>query len=538
MWTSYPIIYTILASVKPNHRHVRPPAAIQILKLARTDGTMAAAAVAQLAPAFDACGARVASDAAKGRVVFSERAFRAGDVIFQERAFVFAPWSTELCGGCEEPRSSSAAGARACHCERTGKPRDMYAPRLQQNIGRRNVVVGIMASIDGIDEVDRARCVLKCLAKLEMDPRALDHVLSLACSPSGYERAVQAVQQLRRQAPEVFPDAVLGFPDDHVAKLLGVLNTNSHELENLGGSGLFLSACRMEHSCAPNCSFTTLGDTLWMTAIRDVAPGDALSIDYGNFFYRPTPERRESLRESYGFDCLCSACVAQPDVCRAFRCQNRGVCASGVVFPYPVQASASAQRLEFEWKCSDCGRVASPQERQAMEQEEQTLMDDGFPETLAQVDAVVARGLLHERHYLLFWALDAMGCDLLETAQFQLHRRDEIAQIWTRIIASMNAVVPGAHHEKTIYYDNLAQVHVVLGDVAGAAQAYAAAYEMSCVVSGRDCEPTHKLRALMENPPRSTDELRRVYEADERARQSRRRPQAGDDDDDDDDMDE
>lgn len=38
--------------------------------------------------------------------------------------------------------------------------------------------------------------------------------------------------------------------------MLSVLNTNSHELEELGGSGLFPMACLMEHSCRPNCAFS------------------------------------------------------------------------------------------------------------------------------------------------------------------------------------------------------------------------------------------------------------------------------------------
>ncbi|KAH7460296.1 uncharacterized protein KRP23_14664 [Phytophthora ramorum] len=58
------------------------------------------------------------------------------------------------------------------------------------------------------------------------------------------------------------------FSDQQMATLIGVLSTNSHELGNRGGSGLFLSACRMEHNCLPNCSFTTFDSTLWMTAIR------------------------------------------------------------------------------------------------------------------------------------------------------------------------------------------------------------------------------------------------------------------------------
>jgi hypothetical protein len=41
------------------------------------------------------------------------------------------------------------------------------------------------------------------------------------------------------------------------ARVLAALNTNSHELEELGGSGLFRLACLFEHSCRPNCAFST-----------------------------------------------------------------------------------------------------------------------------------------------------------------------------------------------------------------------------------------------------------------------------------------
>lgn len=476
--------------------------------------------MAATAPSFAVCGVRVATDPVKGRVVLSERAFQPGEVIFSEQAFVAAPWSTELCGGCEELRSDQTK-AHVCHCERTGSPKQMYSPRLQDNVGRRNVVVGIMAAVDGIDEVDRARCILKCLAKVETDAHALDEVLALTCA--GKDGAMAAAMQLRRQLPDIFPS---GFADAQMATLIGVLNTNSHELENLGGSGLFLSACRMEHSCLPNCSFTTFDSTLWMTAIRPIAPGDALSIDYGNFFYRPTPERQASLLESYGFVCTCEACVSLPDPTRAVRCLA-GNCPQGVMLPYPVRAPSSsvgAHQLQFEWRCQACGKVADATEHTRILAAEQDVLENGFPESLDEVDAVVRRGVLHERHYLLFWALDNIGCEAAATTAFQAasemaqHRR-ALAQVWERIIAYMNVVVPTAHHEKTIYYDNLAQVQVVLGDLAAASQAYARAYDISCVVSGRDCTPTRKLQRLMEKPPQTAEELRQLYASEARHRQ-------------------
>ncbi|KAI9913402.1 hypothetical protein PsorP6_005207 [Peronosclerospora sorghi] len=123
----------------------------------------------------------------------------------------------------------------------------MYTSRLQENVERRHVVVSIMKNIEGIDEVDRARCIFKCLALYERDANVLADVMGLTFTNK--QRACNAALQLRHQSPNVFP---AGFSDDHMATLIGVLNTNSHELENLGGSGLFLSACRLEHSCMPN----------------------------------------------------------------------------------------------------------------------------------------------------------------------------------------------------------------------------------------------------------------------------------------------
>uniref|UniRef100_K3WTR7 SET domain-containing protein n=1 Tax=Globisporangium ultimum (strain ATCC 200006 / CBS 805.95 / DAOM BR144) TaxID=431595 RepID=K3WTR7_GLOUD len=475
------------------------------------------------APPFASCGVRVADDAVKGKVVLSERAFQVGDVIFSEDAFVFAPWSTDVCPQCETaPKNDETHECAASQ---------LYTKHLSENLKRREQVVHLMADLEGIAEVDRARCILRCLAMFERDNSALDEVLLL--TSANYERSMEATAQLRAQASDIFPE---GFSDHQMSTLIGALNTNSHELENLGGSGLFLSACRMEHNCSPNCSFTTYDSQLWMTAIKPIAKGDALSIDYGNFFYRPTEERMSSLLESYGFMCTCDACLINPDTCRSFQCQQSG-CSSGIVWPYPKPQSeqlVSPEDLEFEWRCSGCSKTASKAHVTKFLAAEQHLLDGGFPESLEEVDALVREGVLHERHYLLFWALDAIGCEAAALIAFlpdEEHHKS-LTQTWERIIKYMNVVVPAAHHEKTIYYDNLAQVRVILGDLAGAKQAYTQAYEIACRVSGTDCIPTEKLRKLMENPPQNAAQLREIYAVDAKPR----RP--GDDDEDEDEDDE
>lgn len=73
--------------------------------------------------------------------------------------------------------------------------------------------------------------------------------------------------------------------------------------------GLLQLACMTEHSCVPNSSYTTWGPELWLTATRTIKVGEALSIDYGNGFYKPAAERTELLKSSYGFDCKCELCT-------------------------------------------------------------------------------------------------------------------------------------------------------------------------------------------------------------------------------------
>ncbi|TMW65073.1 hypothetical protein Poli38472_009240 [Pythium oligandrum] len=463
--------------------------------------------MAAVAPTFDACGVHIVEDPAKGKVVISDRSFEAGQVIFVEDAFVYASWSTNVCDGCEEDKDDENA---PCHCDRTGSPKEMYTPALQKDAVRRDEIVQTMRELEGIGEVDRARCILKCLAMFERDPKSLDEVFECACA--NVDRCDEEATELRNLVPEIYPP---GFTNEQMATLIGVFNTNAHELENLGGSGLFLSACRMEHNCSPNCSFTTYDDKLWMTAIRPIKEGEALSIDYGNFFYRPTEERMTSLFETYGFVCTCETCTVQPDTCRSFKCTSPS-CTDGAIWPYPrksEQPIEDPEELEYDWKCGDCGHVPTDEEVDSFEAAEQELLENDLPETVDGVDEYVKTSPLHKRHYLLFWALDAIGCEAAALSSVAEEEEDQkqLAEVWKRIIEYMNVVVPYAHHEKTIYYDNLAQVQVVLGNLNGARDAYRQAYDISCIVSGAECEPTLKLKNLSENPPTTAEEVRKLY---------------------------
>lgn len=140
--------------------------------------------------------------------------------------------------------------------------------------------------------------------------------------------------------------------DAQVAKIVGILNANSHELENLGGSGVFLSASMMEHNCRANCNFSSLGTgkELCVYVMRPVSAGQHLAIDYNDQFYQPVAGRQRNLWESHEFKCTCDACTVLPDETRAFFCPHSNSC-DGVV--YPVGEGA---RCQEGWTCDVCKR--------------------------------------------------------------------------------------------------------------------------------------------------------------------------------------
>lgn len=76
----------------------------------------------------------------------------------------------------------------------------------------------------------RARCFIKCLLMRLKNPQVLDPVLSLTAA--NLPRCLEGARAFRERIPGLFAP---GFGDDAAAKVLGALNTNSHEV---GAGGL------------------------------------------------------------------------------------------------------------------------------------------------------------------------------------------------------------------------------------------------------------------------------------------------------------
>lgn len=76
------------------------------------------------------------------------------------------------------------------------------------------------------------------------------------------------------------------------------------------GYGVWPTASYFNHSCAPNLGKKRVGRQWVFYAVREVQAGEELSISYlgGDEDDLDTMQRRQKLKDSWGFDCACLRC--------------------------------------------------------------------------------------------------------------------------------------------------------------------------------------------------------------------------------------
>ena len=98
--------------------------------------------------------------------------------------------------------------------------------------------------------------------------------------------------------------------NDHLAQWVGILYTNALPVgSKLELSGIFLTACRINHACDNNAAHCWHDDCNRLTvhAIRGISKGEEITISYlGGAFDRN--ERQEELQRRFHFTCTCQLC--------------------------------------------------------------------------------------------------------------------------------------------------------------------------------------------------------------------------------------
>ncbi|CAJ1966483.1 unnamed protein product [Cylindrotheca closterium] len=177
-------------------------------------------------------------------------------------------------------------------------------------------------------------------------------------------------------------DDVLQNIEDFI-KLAMVIRFNGVELcppsdDGLGpgtdyGFGLFEVACKMSHSCRPNCAWMTEPDgaSKQIRAITKIQAGEELTVDYIGQPLSPTHERREELLHSKGFLCNCVRCSnILGDDTRRFPCMCQSTTTCQGVHLVHQQLASSIPRL---LPCSVCNNLATDDYTERMLEEESRL---------------------------------------------------------------------------------------------------------------------------------------------------------------------
>ncbi len=74
--------------------------------------------------------------------------------------------------------------------------------------------------------------------------------------------------------------------------------------------GICFIATRMNHSCDPNITYTTVGNHLQFKTLKPIHKNDELYDSYIDYRL-PKKERQEILLNRYGFHCKCTKCIIE-----------------------------------------------------------------------------------------------------------------------------------------------------------------------------------------------------------------------------------
>lgn len=148
-------------------------------------------------------------------------------------------------------------------------------------------------------------------------------------------------------------------------KIFGIIETNAMYISLPTGteiSGIYGTACLLEHSCVPNCGYRfdmQNGFKIVLEPARDVKPGEHLTTSYSNILWT-TQLRQQHLKDTKYFYCSCDRCKDPTELGTNFstlRCigTDESPCNG---FQLPVDPIST----KTEWACNKCPvRVESAQ---------------------------------------------------------------------------------------------------------------------------------------------------------------------------------
>lgn len=99
-----------------------------------------------------------------------------------------------------------------------------------------------------------------------------------------------------------------------IVKILSLIRINATKLYDEDfhdyGLGVFYPNCYINHSCNPNCVSIFINSSQYIKAIREISPGEEVTIAYCDIM-QPKSERRAFLYSLFNFECHCARCESE-----------------------------------------------------------------------------------------------------------------------------------------------------------------------------------------------------------------------------------
>lgn len=151
------------------------------------------------------------------------------------------------------------------------------------------------------------------------------------------------------------------FSSHHqICHLLSRLRSNvfhimNEEMATILGTGLYLNCSLLNHSCDPNCTQSFDNGAAVIRALRDIQPGEELTIAYCPL---PAPKatRHKELLE-YNFTCSCAVCV-DPNIEEQFLLDENGKVIDGDdLEDLTKRHELTLDRMSEEWQMENVLRI-------------------------------------------------------------------------------------------------------------------------------------------------------------------------------------
>ncbi|XP_966391.2 SET domain-containing protein SmydA-8 [Tribolium castaneum] len=361
-----------------------------------------------------------------GRFAVASRALKPGELIFTETPFAYGPKSDSppLCLGCFAPVDCTVL---CSHCSWS-----VCGPECEAKPSHRDFECGVFASagvkFQAVEDPTNVCLQYECITPLRV-------LLMKEKDPKRWQEEIEAMEShndVRKTKPiwefnQVnIVDYLKGpckldrFADELIHTVCGILEINAFEARASSGyliRCLFPKLAILSHNCVSNVHHSVDCDTFQVSVSASVEVPESGEL-FSSYTYSlwPTLVRREFLKESKYFECMCDRCKDKTELGTHLGTLKCNKCDNGVI--------VSTDPLSFtcEWKCTHCEFKTSAIAVRKVYEAVQTEID--AVEMLSGPEGIEQREAIFRKYRSVFHPKNAY-MTILRTSLSQLYGRAE-----------------------------------------------------------------------------------------------------------------